>query len=173
VLPFPFYFLNNNQAMNVRPKHYSWKDFCGHVIDLPRCSFSWRALFRRFRATSDVIPRWMNLLRAASTEGFGRLRYYREICRRLSTDRQFPSYFAQEMAELPRFYVDLVRKDLGPLWDWLPKGGLYHDPYAYRESEQRRSPSWHETVLASTPSANGASSGSATIRTPSACSPSA
>ena len=25
VLPFPFHFLNNNQAMNVRPKNYSWR----------------------------------------------------------------------------------------------------------------------------------------------------
>jgi len=156
VLPFPFYFLNNNQAMNVRPKHYSWKDFYGHVIDLTGCSFSWQALFRRFRATAGLSSRWMNLLRAVSTEGFGRLRYYREICRRLATDRQFPAYFAQETAELPRFYVDLVRKDLGPLWDWLPEGGLYHDPYAYLESERSRSPSPHETVIASTISANGA-----------------
>src|SRR4029453_11874347 len=49
VLPFPFYFLNNNQAMNVRPKHYSWPDFYGHIIDLTRYSFSWRAIFKRFR----------------------------------------------------------------------------------------------------------------------------
>ena len=26
VLPFPFHFLNNNQAMNVKPKNYSWPD---------------------------------------------------------------------------------------------------------------------------------------------------
>jgi hypothetical protein len=49
--------------------------------------------------------------------------------------------------------------------------GLYHDPYAYLESQRSRSPSLHETVLASTPSANGASD--ATIRTSSVCSPSA
>jgi hypothetical protein len=113
----------------------------------------------------------MNILRAVSTEGFGRLRYYREICRRLATDRQFLPYFAQEKEELPRFCVDQVRKDLGPLWDWLPDGGLYHDPYAYLESERSRSSSLHETVLASTPSASGASD--ATNRTSSACSPSA
>jgi hypothetical protein len=27
VLPFPFHFLNNNHAMNVRPKNYNWPDF--------------------------------------------------------------------------------------------------------------------------------------------------
>src|SRR5262249_3987365 len=34
VLPFPFHFLNNNQAMNVRPMHYAWPDFYDHVVDL-------------------------------------------------------------------------------------------------------------------------------------------
>jgi len=62
----------------------------------------------------------MNVLRAVSTEGFGRHRYYREIRRRLDADPQFRPYFEQESTELPRFYVDLVRKDLGPLWKWLP-----------------------------------------------------
>ena len=138
VLPFPFHFLNNNQAMNVRPRNYSWTDFYDRVIDLVGYSFSWRALFRRFRATAGVAPRWMNLLRAVSTEGFGRLRYYREIRRRLDADRQFRPYFDQEAAELPGFYVDLVRRDLGPLWRWLPEGALEHDPNAYLKAEQSR-----------------------------------
>ncbi len=25
---------------------------------------------------------------------------------------------------LPAFYVERVRKDLGPLWEWLPEGAL-------------------------------------------------
>jgi hypothetical protein len=131
VLPFPFYFLNNNQAMNVRPKHYGWRKFYDHVIDLVGYSFSWRAILRRLQATPGVFARGMNALRAVSTEGFGRLRYYREIRRRLDADRQFRPYFEQETTELPRFYVNLMRKDLGPLWDWLPEGALFHDPYAY------------------------------------------
>src|SRR5262249_48937688 len=113
VLGFPFHFLNNNQAMNVRPKNYSWPEFYDRVVDLTRYSFSWRALFRRFRATSGFVPKWMNLLRAVSTEGFGRLKYYREIRRRLDADRQFRPYFEQDSAELPRFYTEMVRKDLG------------------------------------------------------------
>jgi hypothetical protein len=27
-----------------------------------------------------------------------------------------------------------VKKDLGPLWDWLPAGGLEHDPNAWSRS---------------------------------------
>src|SRR4029077_19214263 len=86
VLPFPFHFLNNNQAMNVRPRKYSWRDFYDHVIDLTRYSFSWEAIFRRFRSTRGPMPRGMNLVRAVSTEGFGRLRYHRDIRRRLDED---------------------------------------------------------------------------------------
>ena len=138
LLPFPFHFLNNNQAMNVRPKHYSWREFYDHVIDLTRYSFSWRALLNRFRANRGVAPRWMNLLRSVSTEGFGRLRYYQEVRRRLDRDPEFGPYFAQESARLPRFYADIVRKDLGPLWDWLPDGALRHDPNAYLRAQALR-----------------------------------
>jgi len=88
VLPFPFHFLNNNQAMNVRPRNYSWNRFYDHVIDLSRYSFSWEAICRRFCSTPGMIPRGMNLVRAVSTEGFGRLRYYKEIRRRLDNDRR-------------------------------------------------------------------------------------
>ena len=42
---------------------------------------------------------------------------------------------AQETTELPRYYFDLVRKDLGLLWEWLPEGALDHDPNAYSKSE--------------------------------------
>jgi hypothetical protein len=135
VLPFPFHFLNNNQAMNVRPKNYSWHDLYDHVIDLTAYSFSRQAIFRRFRATRGLMPRAMNLVRAVSTEGFGRLRYHRDIRRRLDQDRQFSPYFGQESTELPQFYLDLVRQDLGALWEWLPEGALGHDPNAYSTSE--------------------------------------
>ena len=141
VLPFPFHFLNNNQAMNVRPRNYSWHDFYDHIIDLTEYSFSWRALSRRFYSTPGLTPRVMNLVRTVSTEGFGRLKYHRAIRKRLDQDRQFLPYFEQETTELPQFYLDLVRQDLGPLWEWLPKGALDHDPNAYSKSEWSRTAS--------------------------------
>jgi hypothetical protein len=137
VLPFPFHFLNNNQAMNVRPRNYSWREFYDRVIDLTRYSFSWKAIARRFRATRGLTSRGMNVMRAISTEGFGRLTYHGGIRRRLDEDPQFLPYFEQETTELPRFYWDLVRKDLGHLWEWLPEGALDHDPNAYSKSEQQ------------------------------------
>jgi hypothetical protein len=134
VLPFPFHFLNNNQAMNVKPKNYSWQDFYDHVISLTRYTYSWRAIINRFRATRGMIPRWMNVVRAVSSEGFGRIKYHTQVRRLLDTDRQFQRYFEQETTELPQFYVELARKDLGPLWQWLPERAMYHDPNAYLNS---------------------------------------
>ncbi|MCL4402270.1 MAG: radical SAM protein [Acidobacteria bacterium] len=136
VLPFPFHFLNNNQAMNVRPKNYSWHEFYDHVVDLTAYSFSWEAILRRFRATRGLTSRGMNLVRAVSTEGHGRLRYYRNVRWRLNKDWQFLPYFEQETAELPGFYLDLMREDLGLLWEWLPEGALHHDPNAYLTSQR-------------------------------------
>ncbi len=134
VLPFPFHFLNNNQAMNVKPKNYSWPGFYEHVIDLVKYTYSWRAIFNRYRATDAMIPRWMNVVRAVSSEGFGRIKHHSDVRNRLNNDGQFRGYFEQESSELPRFYTDLARKDLGPLWDWLPKGAMQHDPNAYLKS---------------------------------------
>jgi len=136
VLPFPFHFLNNNQAMNVRPKNYSWSDFYGLVINLTEYSFSSRAILRRFRATEGVTSRWMNVVRAVSSEGFGRIKYHKEILGRLDSDPQFRPYFEQDTTVLPEFYTNLVRTELGPLWHWLPPGAMEHDPYGYFKSEQ-------------------------------------
>ena len=134
VLPFPFHFLNNNHAMNVKPANYEWPAFYDHVIDLTRHSFSWRAIGARFRAIGAAIPRWMNVVRAVSSEGFGRLRYYREVRHRLATDPPFRDFFEGESDELPPFFLDRLRRDLGALWQWLPPGAVRHDPNAYLKS---------------------------------------
>jgi hypothetical protein len=82
----------------------------------------------------------MNVVRAVSSEGFGRLARYAELRRRLDSDRHVQRYFEQETTELPAFYIDQVRKDLGRLWEWLPADALYHDPHAYLRSEEEQSP---------------------------------
>ncbi|HET7239960.1 MAG TPA: radical SAM protein, partial [Gemmatimonadales bacterium] len=79
VLPFPFHFLNNNHAMNVRPKNYDWKEFYDGLIDVTSYSFSWRAIARRIPATATAIPKWMNVVRAMSSEGWGRIDYHTTI----------------------------------------------------------------------------------------------
>ena len=136
VLPFPFHFLDNNQAMNVRPLNYSWPEFYDQVIGLTRYTFSWPAIAKRFEATKATMPRWLNLLRAVSSEGFGRISHYSELRRRLETDAQVFAFFAQSTSALPGFYAEQVKRDLGPLWHWLPEGALSHDHHAYLNTDE-------------------------------------
>ena len=131
VLPFPFHFLNNNHAMNVRPKNYTWPEFYDGLIDVTSYSFSWRAIARRVPATATMIPKWMNVVRAMSSEGWGRIRYHTTIRELLETDRSVRAYFEGETTTLPAFYLDRIRRELGPMFEHLPAGALSHDPNAY------------------------------------------
>jgi hypothetical protein len=131
VRAFPFHFLNNNHAMNVVPLHYTWPEFYDLLIDLSRYSFSPRAILRRIPATPTWIPKWMNVVRATSSEGWGRIRYHTEIRRLLDQDRSVREFFDGETDEVPEFYVARVRRELGPFFQYLPEGALRHDPNAY------------------------------------------
>ncbi len=131
VLPFPFHFQNNSQAMNVRPLNYEWREFYDHVIDLAKYSFSWKSIARRARATKRGFATWMNLVRAISSEGFGRIKYYTAIRELLDSDMSMRRFFEGETTEVPSFYVNRLRRELGPAWEWLPEGAVEHDPNAY------------------------------------------
>ena len=135
VLPFPFPFLDNNHAMNVKPRNYSWNDFYDHVIDLTKYTFSWPSIYKRFKAGSAALSRWMNVVRAVSSEGFGRIEHFQELRGRLDRDRQVQAYLARDTSELPSFYLNKVREDMGAFWQWLPEGALNHDQNAYLNSE--------------------------------------
>ena len=124
VIPFPFHALNNNGAMNVRPKHYGWPRFYDLMIDLHEHAFSRQAIWRRFAANRGVIPRAMNVLRATSAEGWRKTRYFMQIRRLLNEDRQFRAFFEQETDEVPPFFTRRVRNALGPLAEWLPEESL-------------------------------------------------
>jgi hypothetical protein len=134
VLPIPFHFLDNNQAMNVRPLNYSWPELYDHIIQLRRHSFSPRVVARRFAANQGLLTRSLNLVRAVSTEGRGRVRHDTMIRGLLATDRSVRRFLDGDTVAVPSFYADRVRRDLGPLWEWLPDGGLEHDPNAYLKS---------------------------------------
>ncbi|GJG85760.1 hypothetical protein tb265_09410 [Gemmatimonadetes bacterium T265] len=155
VLPFPHHFLNNNLAMNVRPKNYAWAPFYDRVIDLVTYTFSKTAVARRFAANSrsrgGAIPSTMNVVRALSSEGTGRRRYYTAVRGLLDTDPVVRGYFEQEHTELPAFYRERVRRDLGPLWDELPAGALTHDPTAYLKAETARAAAGGEAPVLPTP----------------------
>jgi len=135
VLQTPFHFLNNNHAMNVKPLHYDWITFYDHVVDVTRYAFSWPRIWNRLKANQTLIPKWMNVVRAVSSEGFGRIRYHTEIARRLREDPEFLPYFNGETTSIPSFYLDRIRNDLGALWEALPEGALQHDQNAYLHSQ--------------------------------------
>jgi hypothetical protein len=140
VLGFPFHFLDNHHAMNVRPLNYTWPDFYRNLVGLSEYSFSAGSIFNRFVENHGAAPRLLNLVRAVSSEGFGRQKYYRGILDKLETDNRFRDYFEQQTAALPPFYTELMKKDLGWLWDWLPKGAVLHDPEAYLKETTRAQP---------------------------------
>ncbi|HVB03727.1 MAG TPA: hypothetical protein VNE41_08400 [Chitinophagaceae bacterium] len=128
---FPFHFLNNHLAMNIKPKNYEWIDFYDKVISLTEYTFSPKAIYRRFMATRNFTPKWMNFMRAISSEGFGRINFYKTIRKKLTEDSQFRDYFEGETEQLPVFYKNIIRRDLGKWWEWLPEEALVHDPNAY------------------------------------------
>ncbi len=144
VLPVPFHVLNNNHAMNLKPAHYDWPTFYDGVVDVTSHAFSWKAIGRRYRANSGRIPRWMNVLRAVSSEGFGRIKYHTEVRRRLDSDLPFRRFLEGDSTDIPEFFLKRIRDDLGAMYRWLPDGALYHDPNAYltrtREAEMMGRP---------------------------------
>ena len=145
VLPFPFHFLNNNHAMNVKPLNYSWTAFYDEVVSLSRYSFSWRAIGRRFTATPAAIPRGMNVVRAVSSEGFGRIKYHTMMRRLIDADRSVRAYLEGDTTVLPEFYHAKIRRDLGAMYQFLPEGAIFHDQNAYLKA--------HEAGTASAPPA--------------------
>jgi len=149
VLPVPFHFLNNFQAMNVKPLNYAWTEFYDYIVDLLKYSFSWRSIRRRFAVQGPTVPGWINVLRSSSSEGFlgnGRYKYQRMIRQRLDNDSAMRMFFEGETTEIPSFYRERVKQDLGLFWEFLPQGALEYDPNLYfkkyiasRKVEQQQS----------------------------------
>lgn len=127
VLPVPFHFLNNSRSLNVRPKNYSIDTLYDHVIDLRSYSFSSRAIWRRLAANRGTLTRALNVVRGASSEGRGRVRYDLSFRRQLDRDPGFRGFLDGETSTLPAFFENQIRADLGPMWDWLPPGALHHE----------------------------------------------
>ena len=121
--------------MNLKPKNYEWSSFYVSVVDLLEYSFSSRAILKRYTAMKGFLPQILAGIRGVAS--FQRIRLYREIQRRLDEDPQFRPFFEGETTELPQFYVEWIRKDLGPFWEWLPDGALYHDPNAYLKTQEK------------------------------------
>lgn len=137
IIPFPFHFLNNHLAMNVKPKNYDWVTFYDHVIDVTEYSVSWRAIRKRLLHSSGFVPKWLNFVRAISSEGFGRIRFFKKIRENLIKDPSFRDFFDGKTTQIPQFYIDIIKKDLGHMWYWLPEGAIYHDHKAYLKKSRK------------------------------------
>ncbi|HEV7590983.1 MAG TPA: radical SAM protein [Longimicrobium sp.] len=133
VVPVPFHFLDLVQAMNVRPKNYSWPDFYDHVIDVFDYSFSAKALARRFKTNRRSYIAWEQLFRGISSDRSNRNGYHKKM-RRWMDEPRFRAFFEGKTAEVPHEMTDQVRTHLGPLWQWLPADAMHHDPNAYLNS---------------------------------------
>jgi len=131
VIPFPFHFLNNHLAMNVKPKNYDWVEFYNLIIDITEYTFSSKAIFNRFINNKRMTTKLLNFSRAISSEGYGRIRFYKKIRGQLTSDKSFRDYFEGYSKELPEFYRNIIERDLGNMWNWLPKGAIFHDHLAY------------------------------------------
>ena len=77
---------------------------------------------------------------------------YRKL---LETDRRFRDYFEGRTTDLPAFFRDQVRKDLGPFWNWLPEGALDHDAEAYLQSQSEIPASMAAPVASPSPAPAG------------------
>ena len=74
------------------------------------------------------------LWRKSNTPTINKIQVYDSIIRnKLVTDVQFRDFFEGETDEIPQFFIDIIRRDLGILWKWLPEGALHHNPNAYLE----------------------------------------
>ena len=78
-----------------------------------------------------MTSRWMNVMRAISNEGYGRIRFYKSVRDLLRKDSTFLAYFEGAEVELPAFYRNIIERDLGRWMQWLPKSALDHDQNAY------------------------------------------
>jgi hypothetical protein len=77
------------------------------------------------------------------------------VRRLLVEDREFRAYFEGETTDLPPFFLERMREDLGPFWDWLPEGAIHHDPSAYLAAEEQAARTQAEAPTADDAAAGG------------------
>ena len=77
----------------------------------------------------------MNVVRAVSSEGHGRLHYHSAVRKLLDTDTTVHRYFDGESDVLPSFYEDRMRRDLGSFMQFSPMAppGMTRTPISTRK----------------------------------------
>ena len=127
MIPFPFHMLRSSYATNVIPKHYTWEDLYVRYIDLLRYSFSPKAMARRLSANHATMPRFVTLLLSLTIGGWSKIRDLEAILARLRSDPEFRAFVEGRSQRIPAFMIADARRDLGPLWEWLPNKSLTYE----------------------------------------------
>jgi hypothetical protein len=73
----------------------------------------------------------MNVVRALSNEGVGRLKCYQEVLQHLNTDPEVQRYCNGDTPDIPQLYLRKAARSLGSFHQHLPAGAIYHDQNAY------------------------------------------
>jgi hypothetical protein len=126
LIPYPFHFLDIASTLNITLKNYKWEAFFNHFIDLLKYNFSYKVLYDRFKALDVTVPMLIMLFMSLS-EGRGRAEDLSYMVKNLRRYQDFDSFVKKESAIVPAFMIEKVKKDLGPLWDWLPNKSLTYD----------------------------------------------
>ena len=121
--------------MNVKPMNYAWPEFYDRLVDLTKLFL----LLARDRDGGSAPPRhrfpaWMNVVRAVSSEGWGRIKYHRRSAGcSTPTERCAASWRASDDRCPASTRRDPARSRavLGPPAGRAPE----HDPNAYLKSE--------------------------------------
>ena len=127
IIPFPFHMLMSVHILNIIPKHYTWEELNINFVDLLRYSFSAKAMYRRFNANHMIAPKWITLLLSLTIGGSSKIERLSAMLRNLNRNPDFQSFVKKETSSVPVFMVEAVKKDLGPLWYWLPNKSLTYD----------------------------------------------
>jgi len=135
IIPFPFHMMRGLNTVNVIPRNYSWEEFYTHYLDLLRYSFSPRAMYRRFRSNPFRAAGWYTVFMSLSVGGVGKIRDTSTMLKNLRTKQDYRSFMYKETDQIPAFMIEQVKKDLGPMWEWLPDKTLSQIPNAVVETE--------------------------------------
>jgi hypothetical protein len=128
IIPFPFHTMMSVYNLNIVPRHYTWEEINIHFIDLLKYSFSPKAMYRRFKANHMAVPRWITLLLSLTIGGRGKIRNMSAMLEDFRRDPGFQSFVKKETDKVPASMTERVKKDLGPMWQWLPDKSLSYNP---------------------------------------------
>jgi len=131
IIPFPFHIMQSVHTLNIIPRNYGWDELYSHIIDLLQYSFSSRAIHRRFRANHMGTAKWLTLLLSLTIGGRGKSQRLSSLRDNYRRNPDFQSFVNKETNCVPAFIIDRVRKDLGPMWHWLPDKTLSYDPRVF------------------------------------------